>query len=277
MANTTVEQTNTTTDLSTEVIRDERQQRRVAPMDKETAHLLMRIYTSHRVDYQIDFYRSRIREFDNNSEMMFTLTAAVMSLSTILAALSTQADSALLRLITAMLPAFAALISAFRQLYQWDRQAGIYRDTILGLEEARLVVPDLDVLDPTAAHLIYPELVKRAEQVFKDEVNQWGQVAGGKTEEESNLEAVKAFAEEFGLDIFDESGKIREDKIGMLREILESGQGGPSEVISVEVPQRSSLPAGTSKSRKKSKATGSETVSADEASSAEESDSDLAG
>jgi hypothetical protein len=251
MANSTAGYDAQASALSTEVELGQRQQRRTAPMDKETAHLLMRIYASRRVDYQIQFYQSRILEFDGNSEMMFRLTAIVMSLSTILAALSMQADSSLLRLMTAMLPALAALVSAFRQLYQWERQAAIYRDSILGLEEARLVMPDMDVLDPATAYLVYPELVKRAEQVFQDEVNQWGQVAGGKPSEEADLEAIKLFAEEFKLDILKADGSIDDEKIGMLRDILESGQGGSKESISIEVPQRTSLPAGRGSSRKK--------------------------
>lgn len=252
---TTPEDTSTTesgapeTALSTEVMLEERNQRRAAPLDDQTAHLLTRIYLSRRVNYQIQFYQSRIREFDTNSDQMFRLGALVMSLSSLAAAISLQADSATLRLLTALLPAIAALIASFRQLYQWERQAGIYRDTILGLEEARLILPDLDVLDPSTSRQVYPDLVKRAEQVFKDEVNQWGQVAGGKTEDGEDIDAIKAIAEELNLDVFDENGNIDEEKLGLLRDIMAASQDSPQEKISIEhpdAPEPSSLPSGKS-------------------------------
>ena len=234
-------------DLSTELFLEERRERRAAPLDERTAHLLMRIYLSRRIDYQTQFYQDRIREFDYNSDLMFRLGALVMSLSSLLAAISVQADSASLRLLTALLPAFAALVASFRQLYQWERQAGIYRDSILGLEEARLAVPDLDVLDPATARKVYPLIVQQAEQVFKDEVNQWGQVAGGKAEEGLDIDALKTFADEFNLDIFDEEGKIDEERVALLRNIIDVSQRPPRESISIEyptAPQYTPLPAG---------------------------------
>ena len=234
-------------DLSTELFLEERRERRAAPLDERTAHLLMRIYLARRIDYQIEFYRDRIREFDYNSDLLFRLGALVMSLSSLMAALSLQANSPSLRLVTALLPAFAALIASFRQLYQWERQAGIYRDSILGLEESRLVVPDLDVLDPATAQQVYPLMVQRAEQVFKDEVNQWGQVAGEKAQEGLDQEALKNFAEEFNLDIFDKDGNLDEERIALLRNIIDVSQRPPQESISIEYPtgpQYTPLPSG---------------------------------
>jgi len=206
------------------------------PLDEQTADLLLRMYLSRRLDYQIEFYQSRIREYDDNSDLMFRLGALVMSLSSLFAALSLQGDDAFLRLMTAILPAFAALLASFQQLYQWERQAGIYRDTVLGLSEAQLVIPDKDMWKRTTAIELYGDLVKRAETVFKEEVSQWGQVAIGNAEEESKQEAVRTFAEDYGLDIFNPDGTIDEEKIGMLQGILEAGVSTPDSQINIDFP-----------------------------------------
>jgi len=206
------------------------------PLDTKTADLLLRIYLSRRINYQTEFYQSRVREFDGNSDLMFRLGALVMSMSSLFAALSLQADSAVLRLITAILPAFAALVASFRQLYQWERQAGIYRDTVLGLAEAQLVVPDKDLWNENTGLEIYADIVTLAEQVFKDEVGQWGQVAMGKAEEETKQEAMRSFAEEYGLDIFNADGTVDESKLGSLKNILEAGATTPEGQIEIDYP-----------------------------------------
>jgi len=207
-----------------------------APLDRKTADLLLRMYLSRRINYQTEFYQSRVREFDDNSDLMFRLGALVMSLSSLFAALSLQADSAVLRLITAILPAVAALIASFRQLYQWERQAGIYRDTVLGLAEAQLTVPDKDLWNESTGLDVYTELVNQAERVFQNEVSQWGQVAIGKPEEEAKQDAMRLFAEEYNLDIFNPDGTLDESKLGQLQHILGAGVGTPDSTIEIDYP-----------------------------------------
>ena len=152
-------------------------------LDSKTSDLLLRLYLSRRIGFQMEWYKSTIKLAEGNSDFMFRLGAMVMTLSSLMAALSTQTDSPEIKLFTALLPAFAALIASFRQLYQWDRQASLYRDTVFGLEETRLLVPDEDQWSLDVSHKIYPELVEKAENVFYEEVNQWGQIALGSEDE----------------------------------------------------------------------------------------------
>lgn len=230
---------------------DEKVQRSAAPLDAKTADLLTRMYLARRLDYQISFYQSRIREFDKNADMMFRWGAFVMALSSLIAAINLGADEGgiapFLRLLTALLPALAALIASFQQLYQWERQAGIYRDSILGLEEARLIVPDLDELTPEKSLNVYDALIERAEQVFRAEVNQWGQITRDEKEDSSEEDVMRAFAEQFNLDVFKKDGTLDPDKMGHLRGILGASQGPVGTRIQVETPYYTptgSLPAG---------------------------------
>ncbi|MBZ0308127.1 MAG: SLATT domain-containing protein [Anaerolineae bacterium] len=150
------------------------------PLDVRTSDLLLRVYLTKRLQGQIDFYRSRVREYDSNASFMMVMGALIMAVSAVVSTLGAAENSPELALVTAMLPAVAALIGSFRQLYQWEKQSSLYRDAILGLEEAKLITPDDDVYDPKQALAYLPVLVEAAEQVFMGEINQWGQVAMGK-------------------------------------------------------------------------------------------------
>ncbi|MCU0500025.1 MAG: SLATT domain-containing protein [Anaerolineae bacterium] len=222
-------------------LRNADQRRRGARLDAATADVLLRLYLARRVEYQLGYYNSISKEADGNSELMFKLGALLMTASSLLAAFGTMATgpdapewTQSLRLLTALLPAFAALIGSFTQLYQWDRQSALYRDSILGLERARLLSPDLDEVDPSTALKVFPELVKSVEAVFQDEVNQWGQIALGKDQDGEDIDPVREFAEQFNLDIYDENGQVDEAKLGPLRAILESSQKPTAQKISLQ-------------------------------------------
>jgi len=198
----------------------------------KTAKLLTRIYVERRLRYQMGYYQSKMVQFENNLDNAFRLNAIVMTLNSLLAAFGTVSSSSVVHLITAVLPALAALISAFRQLYQWDRQSQLYKDTVLGLQRASLVLPDIDdpnEIRPEEASIIFPKLVSTAEDVFKEEVSQWGQIAAGnKSGEAESDEAVAEFAERYGL--VDENGQIDETKLGVIQNILQRSRSAPSKI-----------------------------------------------
>ncbi len=197
---------------------------RRANLDAPTAEVLTRIYLDKRLRYQMNWYQSRMTENDYNDGTMFKAAAWVMAISSVLAMGGAISDSTLLPLLTALLPPVAALITSFRSLYQWDKQTSIYQDTVLGLEEAMLVLPDQDDLEAFTAFTVYPELVRSAEAVFEKEAQQWGQVAAGQGEDRAgaNVDAVERFANEFGLTILDDEGMIDEEKMGKMRAILQA-------------------------------------------------------
>lgn len=201
------------------------------PSDYDTAthndadlRLLLAIYEQKRLKNLVGFYDSRIRENQRNSDFTFKLATAIMTvaslLATISAAVTPSPDPNLLdRIIStfpvfsAVLPAFAALLAAFRQLYGWDRQVLIYRDSLLGLERARLHIPDAKRLDGANLEELIPKVVNISENVFAGEAAQWGQFVLAKPEEEGEPVTRSALA---GLNLSD-------DQIAKLVALVEAG------------------------------------------------------
>lgn len=186
--------------------------------------VLYQIYVSKRLQEQINFYNSRIRENERNSDFTFRAGALILTASSLIATISASVNatenpalSFILTVSAAVLPAFAALISSFRQLYGWDKQATIYRDSLLALERVSLLTPDDDRLPHTDLMPIYPELVRRAEDIFTSEVGQWGQfvLSKDKTAGEGEKDIVARSATNFNLS---------DEQMETLRAVLNSGQ-----------------------------------------------------
>lgn len=220
--------------------------------DDEDIKTLYQIYLSRRLQAQIDFYNSRIRENDKNSDFSFRAGALILTVSaliaTISASVSSQDDQVLsfvLKVLAAVLPAFAALIASFRQLYGWDKQATIYRDSLLGLERVSLLTPDDDRLKHTDLAPIYPELVKRAEGIFNSEISQWGQfvLSKDKAAGEGERDTVAKSAVNFDLS---------PEQIKTMQAIFEVAQKGNVSLQSTtlqttDVVVEAEVPADTSK------------------------------
>ncbi|NWF69448.1 MAG: SLATT domain-containing protein [Chloroflexi bacterium] len=145
---------------------------------KGDLEFLFKLYLNKRVESQMNFYTTRIRENELNSDFTFTASTFVMTLSSLLATISASDPAGSLRALviwSAILSALAAMLEGFRQLYNWDRQLAIYRDAKLGLERAALIIPDNDLLDQSDIGAVYPRMIASTELVLTNEVNQWGQ------------------------------------------------------------------------------------------------------
>jgi hypothetical protein len=148
-------------------------------LTEEEAKLRAGLYIQQRIDYQDGYYQLRMAEFSFNSDKMLWVSAGLMGFSTILSSYSVLSDKSVYALITVLLPAFAAAVSAFRALYQWQRQAAVYEDSWLALQQARLAMPDEDFLQPGDYARYFPHLVQRTEDVLQAEASQWGQIEQG--------------------------------------------------------------------------------------------------
>ena len=148
-------------------------------LTEDEAKLRAGLYTQQRIDYQDSYYQRRLDEFSFNADKMLWVSAGLMGFSTILSSYSILSDKSIYALITVLLPAFAAAVSAFRSLYQWQRQAAVYEDSWLALQQARLAMPDEDFLQPGDYARYFPHLVQRTEDVLQAEASQWGQIEQG--------------------------------------------------------------------------------------------------
>lgn len=202
-----------------------------AQLNPEMADALTRLYWERRVHYQQGYYQKKVRDYEDNVDNSFRLGAILMTVASLLAALgvfvqSIPSFSALLALTTAMIPAAASYITSFRQLYNWDRQLTIYRDTQLNLERSKMVLPDLDALTPEESYKVFPLLVERVEGVLEKEAAQWGQVAATK---EDDGAATEEFIETYAAALTDSSGEIDMRQIDALSDILESPGDTPED------------------------------------------------
>ena len=145
-------------------------------LNEDEARLRTELYIHQRIDVQESFYRNRIAEFSFNSDRMLWVSAGLMGVSTVISSYSVVSNKPVFAFITALLPAIATAVAAFRSLYQWQRQAAIYEDTWLALQQSRLTMPDEDFLEPGDYGRFFPLMVHRAEDVLRSEASQWGQM-----------------------------------------------------------------------------------------------------
>lgn len=203
---------------------------------KEDFDLLFRIYMEKRVESQVDFYQSRIRENELNSDFTFTTGAFIMTLSSLIATLSAGGAMLGLSLIAAILPAIAALLASFRQLYGWDQQITIYRDSKLGLQRARLLAPDDDKVGEVDLVEIFPQLVVASEEVFTSEVSQWGQFIAEKEKALAAGDTIAEFKELFAPTMVDHQGNLRlsDAQLGAIQSILAAAVPTGSGSVEIE-------------------------------------------
>lgn len=143
---------------------------------EQEAQIRTELYLQQRVNYQDDYYKRRIAEFSFNSDRMLWISAALMGCSTVISSYSVVSTEPIYAFITALLPTIATAVAAFRSLYQWQRQATIYEDSWLALQQAKLSMPDEDFAKPGDYSRFFPELVQQSEMVLRNEASQWGQM-----------------------------------------------------------------------------------------------------
>lgn len=212
------------------------------PHDRRDIEVLYKIYVDKRLESQVAFYESRIRENQANADFTFNVGAAVMTISALVATLSATGNLPVLSLLSAILPAFAALLASFRQLYGWERQISIYRDALLGLERVKLITPDKDRMPLADLPAIYPKLVTNSEFVFTGEVNQWGQFVQNTDqaaeEETTDTRSTNALMSDL---------RLSDEQIDTIRKIVAAGTPKAAfsqQTITVHPEETSALPAG---------------------------------
>lgn len=149
---------------------------------------VLRFYRKHRIDDQLDFYRSRSREFDNASGQALATSAVLLGLASAVGALSGANLSLgwLWSILAVALPASATALAAYSSFYAFEQQSRIYGDALRAIRAASQVAeastpgsdrgdgdrPDGDGPDASTV----ADLVSRTEDAFAREQGQWGQL-----------------------------------------------------------------------------------------------------
>jgi hypothetical protein len=193
---------------------------------KRDIDLLFRLYLAKRLQSQIGFYQSRIQENEQNSDFTFAAGTLLMTFSSLAATVgASDVNLAWLSLAAAIFSALAAMMASFRQLYAWEKQATIYRDSLLSLERVSLLAPDNDRWQKTDLTTVFPQIIERSEEIFSSEVNQWGQFILSKekpgTEEAQQEDDLTRAMSGFNLS---------EDQMNVIRALFASAAGGRQDV-----------------------------------------------
>jgi hypothetical protein len=194
---------------------------------KRDIDLLFRLYLDKRLQSQISFYQSRIQENEQNADFTFAAGTLLMTFSSLAATVSAS-DVHLVWLspAAAILSALAAMMASFRQLYAWEKQATIYRDSLLSLERVSLLAPDNDRWKKTDLTTVFPDIIERSEEIFSSEVNQWGQFIlakekPGSEEAQQQDDLTRAMS---GFNLSDE-------QMNVIRALFASAAGGKQDVV----------------------------------------------
>ena len=144
-----------------------------AALTQAEADFLREVYLRNRVRFQEQFYTNRISEFRQNSSFTHTVAAILMGLSTLIAGWSALTDSPIIPLLVVLLPSAAAMFVSFQQMYSWERQLGLYDETLDQIKNAQipLVIKAEQSIPPARL----TDTIAACEIVFSMECDQWGQ------------------------------------------------------------------------------------------------------
>ena len=137
------------------------------------------LYKTHRHAHQMAFYIARRDEFEKAQRASVTLTSALLALTTIASLLASLMlkPKPLWTILSVAFPAFSTALSAYTELYAFDRQAKLYRDTLNPLRRAEADAPDLEqgLTDAEYSEKL-AVYVNNVEGIFRREQGQWGQL-----------------------------------------------------------------------------------------------------
>lgn len=139
----------------------------------------LRFYQEYRIRDQIRFYSGRLDEFDRATSQGLFVSATILGFASGAGALAgtTLGWARGWAAVAAILSALSTALAAYIALYAFEQQSKIYGDALRAVRVASRPTPDPDLVqnDRTPEQNI-AEMVKRVEQVLRQEQSQWGQL-----------------------------------------------------------------------------------------------------
>lgn len=136
----------------------------------------LEVYRLCRIDDQLKFYGDRRLEYDRAISQLGAVSGLVLALGGTSAALAgaSVGGHEIWAVMAAVFPAIATVLAAYGALYAFEQQAKIYADAVRAVQRIDRERPDLEgAADPAMA---VREYVDRAEEIFRREQGQWGQL-----------------------------------------------------------------------------------------------------
>jgi ABC-type transport system involved in cytochrome bd biosynthesis fused ATPase/permease subunit len=134
-------------------------------------------YRELRLRDQLVYYEARRSEFDSALGQLGLVSAVVLAFGATAAALAgaSVGGTSVWAVLAAVFPAVSTALAAFGTLLAFEQQAKIYADAAKALRRIDRTPPDVTA-DPDQAAAVRA-YVESAEDVFRREQGQWGQLA----------------------------------------------------------------------------------------------------
>ena len=153
-------------------------------MSEQHVHQFFELYQQYRYQDQLKFYDSRVKEFERAHKEANGISIVLLGLTFVVGGLSAISDFSpgfklACQIVAVILPILSTTIIAYDGLYDFERQAKLYDDSIDNLHHAKqnLGLAVLDSLDEGQYTEHVKKYVEDVEKVFHDEQGQWGQLA----------------------------------------------------------------------------------------------------
>ena len=153
-------------------------------MSQQNIHEFFSLYQKYRYENQIEFYTSRVKEFERARAQSIWISIILLASTALSGSVGSFTSvtgwlKLACQLAAAILPILSTLIAAYSSLYGFEQQAKLYQDSMDNLVDAQ------DNLEPMLLASLNENLfaqrvdkyVKDVEGVLHDEQGQWGQLA----------------------------------------------------------------------------------------------------
>lgn len=145
------------------------------------ADQFLHLYERYRYHDQVQFYKSRQKEFSQAQNQALTISIGLIFLAALAGALEAIPLSwlrLLCLLLAAICPVLSTALTAYNTLYAFEQQAKLYRDALYNLQKVRVHLPILHqgLHEADFAQQLHT-YVHEVEKILQVERGQWGQLA----------------------------------------------------------------------------------------------------
>ena len=153
-------------------------------MSQQNIHEFFLLYQKYRYENQVEFYASRVKEFERARSQAIWISIILLALTALTGSIGSFTSipgwlKLACQLAAAILPILSTLMAAYSSLYGFEQQAKLYQDSMDNMIDAQdnLEPMLLASLDEHQFMQRVDKYVKDVEGVLHDEQGQWGQLA----------------------------------------------------------------------------------------------------
>ncbi|TMC18379.1 MAG: SLATT domain-containing protein [Chloroflexi bacterium] len=151
-------------------------------MNQRDDQQFLELYRKFRYEDQLVYYLNRRGEFSKAQAQAFYIIMGLLAIVVVAGTIASFDVPPWLKwtclLAAAICPVLSTAFTAYSALYGFEQQAKLYQDTIRNLQQARVLMPDVQRgLSQTDFANQLDNYVQEIESTFLKEQSQWGQFA----------------------------------------------------------------------------------------------------